>query len=115
MKKTICLCLTLAMMTVVFSGCQQTPEAPIVVGKDNSRMIETAKATPAPEATDMTLAERYGIPSELEFALTGAEGKLNITVDAAIDAPENPFYKDAVFDTNRKSLLRHISAEKGLK
>ena len=23
--------------------------------------------------------------------------------------------KDAVFDTNRKSLLRHISAEKGLK
>nr|DAQ39138.1 MAG TPA: hypothetical protein [Caudoviricetes sp.] len=24
-------------------------------------------------------------------------------------------YKDAVFDTNRKSLLRHISAEKGLK
>ena len=25
------------------------------------------------------------------------------------------FYKNAVFDTNRKSLLRHISAEKGLK
>lgn len=24
-------------------------------------------------------------------------------------------YKDAVFDTNRKSLLRHISAEKGMK
>ena len=24
-------------------------------------------------------------------------------------------YKDAIFDTNRKSLLRHISAEKGLK
>ena len=24
-------------------------------------------------------------------------------------------YKSAVFDTNRKSLLRHISAEKGLK
>ena len=24
-------------------------------------------------------------------------------------------YKDANFDTNRKSLLRHISAEKGLK
>ena len=24
-------------------------------------------------------------------------------------------YKNAVFDTNRKSLLRHISAEKGLK
>lgn len=91
MKKIICLCLTLAMMTAVFSGCQQTPEAPIVVGKDNSLMIETAKATPAPEAADMTLAERYGIPSELEFALTGAEGKLNITVDAAIDAPENPF------------------------
>ena len=24
-------------------------------------------------------------------------------------------YKDAIFDTSRKSLLRHISAEKGLK
>lgn len=24
-------------------------------------------------------------------------------------------YKDAIFDTNRKSLLRHTSAEKGIK
>lgn len=30
-------------------------------------------------------------------------------------SPASWIYKDAVFDTNRKSLLRHISAEKGLK
>ena len=33
------------------------------------------------------------------------------------DGPGTGFsvYKNAVFDTNRKSLLRHVSAEKGLK
>jgi len=30
-------------------------------------------------------------------------------------AAASGIYKDAVFDTNRKSLLWHISAEKGLK
>lgn len=91
MRKIICLCLAAAVMLGVFSGCQETPEEPIVIGKDNSLMIEAAKATPAPEASDMGLSEQYGIPSELAFELTGADGKLNIMVDAVIDAPENPF------------------------
>lgn len=91
MRKIICLCLAAAVMLGVFSGCQETPEEPIVIGKDNSLMIEAAKTTPAPEAADMGLSEQYGIPSELAFELTGADGKLNIMVDAVIDAPENPF------------------------
>lgn len=102
MRKIICVCLAAAMVLGVLSGCQQTPEEPIVVGKDNSLMIEAAKATPAPEMAGMTLSEQYGIPSKLAFALTGADGKLNITVDAAVSAPEDPFpilrVKAAEFD-----------------
>ena len=91
MRKLICLCLAAAVMLGVFSGCQETPAEPIVIGKDNALMIEAAKATPAAEAVGMSLSEQYGIPSELMLALTGADGKLNITADAAIDTPENPF------------------------
>lgn len=44
---------------------------------------------------------------------------VNLTACKNNEDPQNrtefPIYKDAVFDTNRKSLLRHISAEKGLK
>ena len=39
-----------------------------------------------------------------------------IVIDPALVAGVvGRIYKNAVFDTNRKSLLRHISAEKGLK
>lgn len=38
-----------------------------------------------------------------------------IPIDKIVSSIVRRVYKDAVFDTNRKSLLRRISAEKGLK
>lgn len=47
------------------------------------------------------------------FVLQAAQGQVGLREKVARAA--GGVYKDAVFDTNRKSLLRHISAEKGLK
>ena len=38
-----------------------------------------------------------------------------VGIDKIVAGVVRRVYKNAVFDTNRKSLLRHISAEKGLK
>ena len=38
-----------------------------------------------------------------------------VGVDEVVAGVVRWVYKNAVFDTNRRSLLRHISAEKGLK
>ena len=39
----------------------------------------------------------------------------HLTIDEKCDRFTFIVYKNAVFDTNRKSLLQHLSAEKGLK
>ena len=44
-----------------------------------------------------------------------AAGHLLVGFEQQATASAGGVYKDAVFDTNRKSLLWHISAEKGLK
>lgn len=88
MKKIICLCLTLAMMTAVFSGCQQTPEVPIVIQKDTDILIEKAQTTPKVSTmSEMSLAERYDMPAELSLTLNGADGKYTVMVDATIEVP----------------------------
>ena len=38
-----------------------------------------------------------------------------VGIDEVVASVVGWVYKDAIFDTNRKSFLRHISAEKGLK
>ena len=86
--KRIFLFLLAAML--LFTACQKTPEAEIVVQKDSDRMIEQALITPENAAPDLTLREQYGIPDTLSFTDTGADGKLTITVDAEVVAPEKP-------------------------
>ena len=41
MKKIIAI-LLITIMAIGAAACQKTPESPIVVGKDNTRMIEQA-------------------------------------------------------------------------
>ena len=77
------------LLALLLTACQTTPEADIVVQKNTEQMIEAAKVTPE-AAADKTLTELYGIPETLSFTDTGAEGKLTITVDAAVEAPEKP-------------------------
>ena len=78
-------------------GCQATPDAPIVVGKDNEVMIELALATPAPGAADTpeagaaedyaALCARYGCPERWQASFTEADGRLTVQADVAVDLP----------------------------
>lgn len=86
-------------------GCQATPDAPIVVGKDNEAMIELALATPAPGAADTpeadtpdapeagaaedyaALCARYGCPERWQASFTEADGRLTVQADVAVDLP----------------------------
>ena len=65
-------------------------------------------------------AKKYGLFWEQHEEAVDVMMRDNIPVftediDREITCAAGGFYKDAVFDTNRKSLLRHINAEKGLK
>ena len=47
MKKLLVMLLAALMVLPSFTACQKTPESPIVVGKDQQKMLEMAK-DPAP-------------------------------------------------------------------
>ena len=93
MKKAIAICL---LSIFLLSGCQPTPETPIVVGKDNDAMIEQAvqgenAVSPAPEDGNAIpyaeLCARYGCPERWQFDMTEADGKLIIKADVAPTLP----------------------------
>ena len=46
MKRTFCIFLTALMLLGMLAGCQKTPEAPLVVGKNLDRLIETVQEEP---------------------------------------------------------------------
>ena len=79
----------LSIFTVfALTACQPTPEAAVVVRKDTDKMIEKAQSTPATtDAPTLSLKERYAIPDALSYTQTGASGKLNISVEAVVTAP----------------------------
>lgn len=65
-------------------------------------------------------AKKYGLVWEQHEEAVDVMMRDNIPVftedmDREITAAAGGVYKNAVFDTNRKSLLWHISVEKGLK
>jgi hypothetical protein len=71
---------------VLFTACQPTPEADIVIQKNTEQMIKAAKQTPE-AAEAMTLAEAYVIPETLSYTENDVDGKLVIEVDASIELP----------------------------
>lgn len=87
MKKTISIMAAVLAAAMFFTGCQATPEQPVVIGKDMEQMLEKAQDT-NPPAEEQTLAEQYGIPEQLTEEWSGADGKLSIHVDAPITVPE---------------------------
>ena len=70
------LCISILSILFLCAGCQKTPEAPIVVGKDQQQMIEKAQegvsyATNAP-TTGVDWAARLGAPEKYATKLTSA-------------------------------------------
>lgn len=80
------------------SACQAVPLAPVAQG-DTERLLENAQREDEKSAgggSRQSLADQYGIPSTYSYDAQGADGKLNIHVDAVVTAPEGdgmPIYR----------------------
>jgi len=86
MKKIICVCLAAAMVLGVLTGCQQTPEAPIVNQKNIDVFIEKAQSSES--ADNSPLWEQTGAPERVEYNEMALGGRLNVQVDADVVFPD---------------------------
>lgn len=99
MKRILCMLLAVLMLGAPLLGCQETPDSPVVVGKDLDQLLDKAQRTeavaastappeaPAPAATSATLITNLGIPERLQMESVSAKGKLRVHTDAAIHLP----------------------------
>lgn len=82
MKKVITILLLIAVMVFGAVACQKTPDSPIVVGKDNEKLIEKAVAS---NDTPFSAPSRYSA----DEPLTNPQGSLTVNVDAAVIVPNS--------------------------
>ena len=78
MKKLLVMLLAALMVLPSFTACQKTPESPIVVGKDQQKMLEMAK-DPAP--SDEPVISMESVSREI------SREKLHIIVNAEVSEP----------------------------
>lgn len=74
----------LVILFIVASGCQKTPESPIVIGKDNTKLIDTAMDN----KENKTLAQMLGVPARLVVSKTDGNGNITVEADAEIIIPD---------------------------
>ena len=89
MKKLMCMLTCFVLL--LLCACQPTPEKPVVIQKDMEQMLEKAQAAPEADLEarpETSLSERYAIPQQMKLAITGAEGRLSISIDAPVTVPE---------------------------
>lgn len=83
MKRTLCL-LTALLLAALFSACQPTPEAPIVIEKDTDTLLE--QATTDREAAALPLREQLSAPDWMD--VMAEDGDFTILAHAAVHLPE---------------------------
>jgi len=111
MKRVIALLLIL--MTVIgTSGCQKTPESPIVVGKDHEQMIEQAVSG---EKTDDSAAQQVGAGERytIDEPLKNAARNLEVYIDAEVIAPSYSTVTTAKVGRhsfNEEECIQYVSA-----
>lgn len=95
-KQILSLLLCGALLSGIITGCEKTPEKPIVREK-STRSTDTYKeAGPAPESSPNALAERLQVPEKYEASGTGNDGSFQLTCNAEIfvpDTAEIPIYR----------------------
>lgn len=109
MRKALCICLAVAVMLGIFTGCQPTPEQPLVVSKNTENLLKKAQAEETAqthnESTAVNLYERLNAPQNYETDLTSKTGNLSVHVDAQVVLPdcEIPIYRirPALFSTEQ--------------
>jgi hypothetical protein len=83
MKKTIGIILALLALGVL-SGCQQTPNNPLVVGKDTERLIDAATRN----ENRLTLAEMLNAPEKMKVSAKNTGNTAVIYADAEVFIPD---------------------------
>ena len=81
MKRYIAILLCMAVAAGV-AACQKTPDSPIVVGKNNEKLIEKAVTS---RDTPFSAPSRYSA----DEPLTNPQGSLTVNVDAAVIVPNS--------------------------
>ena len=102
MKRTLVFLLALLLL----AGCQPTPEAPFVIGKDNEQMIEKAKETREPEKAGGNLYEALGCPKTYVIDIRNDAARVHIQGEAKVILPETDalplvYVQAARFDQER--------------
>ena len=102
MKRTLVFLLALLLL----AGCQPTPEAPFVIGKDNGQMIEKAKETGEPAKTGGDLYEALGCPKTYVMDMRNDAARVHIQGEAKVILPETEglplvYVQAARFDQER--------------
>lgn len=87
MKKYFYIILLAALL--LLCACQPTPDSPIVVGKDQSAMIDQAREKPG-YTTGETVdwRERLAVPERYSVKLKSNGGRLTVDVDAEVIVPD---------------------------
>ncbi len=75
------LIMLLAGITLCMSACQQTPENPIVISKNDGKLEESIYGTPAPLG-------KYSAPEKWEETIQNNTSILKIIVNADISVPD---------------------------
>lgn len=83
MKKTISLALAGVLALGLLTGCQDTPDTPAVIVKDQEQMLETAEKGRENSALFASLE----VPDRFTGEWTGLNGKLTVKADAEILLP----------------------------
>ncbi len=95
MKRILAAILSLIII-LSLAACQPTPEQGVVAEKDSERMLAEAQKDTATASSSNSLSEQYGIPETYQFETQGADGLLNIKVDAQVivsDGDRMPIYR----------------------
>ena len=84
MKKRIYLILIASLL--LLCACQPTPESSIIVGKDQTAMIEQAKKPITEEQRNLSIRHRLDVPDRLTYSYH--KGNLTIDAEAEIIVPD---------------------------
>lgn len=87
MKKIRAACTLAFAIILMLSACQPTPENPVVIGKDQEKMLEKAAATPS-SAQLIPLPQQVDAPGVYSADITLADGRLKITADVPVEIPQ---------------------------
>ena len=81
-------CILMLLLLLICVGCQPTPEAPFVIGKDNQQLIEKAQETGEPEERGDDLYHRLGCPRTYVMDIRNDAARVHIQGEAKVILPE---------------------------